>query len=61
MDIGEASIDAVVVEGQLLMVQPQQMKNRGVEIWDRDLILPLRIADLVGAAVRDSLFDSCPR
>ncbi len=38
MHIGQTSIDAVVVECQLLMIQAEQMQNRRVEVRDRDFV-----------------------
>ncbi len=35
MHVGEAAFDAVVVEAQPLVVQAEQMQDRGVQIVDR--------------------------
>ena len=36
--VGQAAIDAVVAEGELLVVDSQQVQNRGIEIINMDRI-----------------------
>ena len=48
-------------EEQLLMVQPQQMQNRGVEVMDADRMLNHAVAKVVCCAVTGSAADSAAR
>ena len=35
MHVGQTALDSVVIEGELLVIQAQQVQNRGVEVVDR--------------------------
>ena len=53
MDVGQAALDAVVVVGQPLMIESEQMQDRGMEVIDRYWILTHPVADLVGRPVTE--------
>ena len=36
MDVGQAALDAVVVEGELLVVDAEQVQDGGVKVVPRD-------------------------
>src|SRR5262245_10758345 len=48
--IGEPLIAAVMPKRQLLVIQPQQMQDRRVEVIHRDALRPRPQAELVGLA-----------
>ena len=50
-DIGESKVTTVVAVGQLLVVEPQQVEKRGVEIVDADPVHDCLMADLIGSAI----------
>ena len=52
-------LDAVVVEGQPLVVQAEQSQDGGVEIVDAGRVLGRLVADLVGGAVSEPLLQPC--
>ena len=56
MNVGEASVDAVVVEGEFLMFDPKDVEDRRVKVRDRDCILGDEISQLVRDAVSVSFF-----
>ena len=47
-------VAAVVREGQLLVIEAQQVQDRGVDVVDVGLVLDGVQADLVGRAVGDA-------
>ena len=53
VNIGQAKVAAVVPEGQLLVIHPQEMEDRGVQIVHVDAIFGRPVSDLVGRADRD--------
>ena len=38
MHVGQTALDSVVIEGELLAIQAQQVQDRGVEVVDRDRV-----------------------
>ena len=58
MHIGQAALGAVVVECELLVVQPQEVQHRGVEVVDGADVLLRLVAELVGSAVAEARSDS---
>src|SRR5438309_1367809 len=59
VDVGETAFGAVVVEGELLVVEAEEAKYGGVEVIDGADILLRLVAELVGGAVADSAFHAC--
>ncbi len=51
-------VAAVVVEGKFLVVQPQQVQNRGVQVVDVDFVLFGTQAQRIGRAVSHSAADA---
>jgi hypothetical protein len=47
VDVGEAAVDAVVVEGELFVVDAEEVQNGGVEVVDGDGIFGGEIASFV--------------
>ena len=58
VDVGQAEVATVVAEGELFVIQSQQVKDRGVKIVMRDAVLDGVHAELVGGAVRDPRLDA---
>src|SRR5262245_53697575 len=57
-DVGEAEAAAVVEVGQALVVEPEEVEDRGVEVGDGDGAVDGLQADLVGRAVADAGLDA---
>ena len=51
MDVGQSTLGAVVVEGQLLVVEAEQVQDGGVEIVDGGDVFDGLVAEVVGGAV----------
>src|SRR4051812_37657249 len=51
VDVGQAEVAAGVAVGQALVVEPEEVKEGGVEVVDVDLVLDGGEAELVGRAV----------
>ena len=62
MDIGEASIDAVVPEGEPRVVEPELVENRRVDIVNRGRVCAVEglVAPEVALAVRHAALDAAP-
>src|SRR5437867_3863331 len=58
--IGEPALNAVMIEGESLMVQSQQMEEGGVKVVDRADALDRLVTELVRCAVAESTFHSRP-
>lgn len=58
VDVGQAKVTSGMTVGQLSVVHPQQMQNRGVKVVHIDLIPNNLPAHIIGRAVNDSPFDS---
>ena len=54
MNIGETEIASRVAKGELFMIEPEQMQNRGMKIVNVDSIFDDMISDVVGFPVNDS-------
>ena len=50
MDVGEAEVAALEAEGQLLVVEAEQVQDRGVEVVDVDAVFDGAEAEFVGLA-----------
>ena len=61
VDVGQAEVAAVVAEGELFVIQAQQVEDGGVEIVMRDAVLDGVHAELVGGAVGDPRLDATAR
>ena len=51
VDVGQAEVAAGVAVGELLVVEAEQVQDRGVQVVDVDLVLDGGEAELVGGAV----------
>ena len=47
MHIGETAVDAVVVKGELLVIDAEQVQDRGVKVGNGDFVFGDEISDLV--------------
>ena len=56
VDVGQAKVTAGMAEGQLLMVEAEQVQQRGVEIVHVHPVLHRRVAKRVGCSVGQSAF-----
>ena len=61
MHIGKAKIPTLKTKGQSLVVQSQQMQDRGVKIMDMNLVLDNMKAKIIGLSERDSRLDTAAR
>lgn len=61
MHIGQASLDSVVIEGELLVVQAQKVQGRGVKGVDRDRILRRLRSEIVRGSVAETLLEAASR
>ena len=57
VDVGQTTINAVVIVRQFFMVDAEKVEDRGVEIGDRYLVLHHTVADVVGRTVMVAPFD----
>lgn len=57
-EAGQAFFQTGAFEIQFLMMQPELVKNRGVEVVNADWILDNGVTEVVGFAVAGSAFDS---
>src|SRR5688572_12345544 len=48
--VRQPALDAVVVEGQALVVDAEQVEHRGVQVVDRSHVLDSLVAEVVGGA-----------
>ena len=53
VNVSQAEMTALELEGELLMVQSQAVKHSGVEVMDVDRILHNIVAEVVGLSVDD--------
>ena len=53
MHIGEATLNAIVVVAQLLMINAKEMQNRSVEIMPWHRLLDRLVTDVVGSPIGD--------
>ena len=51
MHIGQPVLASLVLEGQLLVVDAQQMENRRIEVMHMDRVLCNVVAEIIGAAM----------
>src|SRR5579872_2934121 len=58
VDVCQTTLDAVVVESEFFVIQPQQVQNGGVEVTPVHGIIACLPADVVGAAVSHSRFQA---
>jgi hypothetical protein len=57
-DIRQSPLDAVVFEGEFFVVQPQQVKDRRVEVVERVGVFDRLFAKLIRLAGADPRFDA---
>ena len=60
-NISEPEVSSCVTEGEPLVIEPEQMKDRCVEIMDVHRILHHLSAEFVRLAVREASFHATPR
>ena len=60
VDIRQAPLESVVVISEPLVIQTEEMQDRGVEIVDRSDVFDRPITELVGLTVAEALFHSGP-
>lgn len=60
MDIGQPHVSAAEAEGELFVVDSQQVEHGGVEVVDLDLVFNRLIAEFVGATVNLATAYSAP-
>ena len=58
VDVCEAEMPSLKLEGELLMVNSEQMQNRGLEIVDVDFVVNGIKADIIGGSVGDTGFNA---
>src|ERR1051325_7832653 len=58
MNIGQPVVPALEFEGELLMVEPELVQDRGVEVVDVDAVLDDVIRIIIGLPVRVAAFDA---
>ena len=56
MHIGQPVLASLVLEGQLLVVDAQQMENRRIEVMHMDRVLCNVVAEIIGLTITDSAF-----
>lgn len=59
MDVGEAALDAVVVEGEPLVVDAEEVEHGGVEVVPVHWLFDCFVTDVVGRAVREAMLKAC--
>ena len=57
-DAGEALVEALEFEGELAVVDPHEVENRGVEVVDVDGVFGDVVGEVVGFAEFDAAFDA---
>ena len=60
VDVGQTSLDSIVVEGQTSMVQAQQVQNGRVQIVHGGDVFDRLVPELVGRTVAEAWFDTRP-
>src|SRR6185437_15824099 len=60
-NIGEPIIATAVTVGQFLVVDAHQVKDRGVQVMDVDLVLNGVPAEFIGGAMHDAAFHTAAR
>ena len=58
VDVGQAEVSAGVVEGELFVVQAQQVQNGGLQVVNVDGIFDDMEAEFIGGSQSHTLFDS---
>src|SRR5205814_6208804 len=56
MHIGQPEIAAAVVEGEFLVIEAQQVKNRRVQIMHMHTVLNGVVSEFIGGAMNDAAF-----
>ena len=60
VDVGQAALNAIMVEGQSLMVDTEQVQNGGVKVVPANAVFLGAMAGLIRVAVGDSGPQPCP-
>ena len=58
MDVGQPEIASGVPVGEVFVLNSQQVKDRGVEVVDVDLVDHRLMPELIGLAVADAALDA---
>src|SRR5215467_6268316 len=59
-DVGQPEVAATEAVGQLLVIEAEQVENRGVEIVNVHPVLHRVIADIIGRSVNEARLDAAP-
>src|SRR5687767_11578643 len=60
MHVGESASDAVVIEREARVVDPQQVQNSGMEVMSADGVFSHFPANVVGLAVGQAVLEPAP-
>src|SRR4051794_34637073 len=52
--VGQTAVNAIVIERELLVIQTQEVQERGVEVRNRHRVLSREVADFIRGAVMSS-------
>ena len=58
MDVGEAALNAVVVKGELFVVEAEEVEHRGVQVMEGMDVFGCLEAQFVGGAMADTGLDA---
>ena len=58
MDVGEAALNAVVVKGELFVVEAEEVEHRGVQVMEGMDVFGRLESEFVGGAMADAGFDA---
>src|SRR5436309_2832433 len=60
VNVSETAVDAVLPDGQALVIDPHEMQHRGVQVVARGYVFEGPIAELVALAMADARLDPRP-
>ena len=60
MDVGEATVDAVVAVGEPLVIDAEEMEHGGVDVVAIDRLFDGFVGPFVGGTVADAAFEAAP-
>ena len=58
VDVGEAALDAVVVKGELFVVEAEEVEHRGVQVMEGMDVFGCLESELIGGTMADAGFDA---
>jgi hypothetical protein len=59
MNVGQPTVNAVLPNGQLLVIDPKQMKDRGMQVVTPRLALDCLIAPIIAGAIGNAGPNPC--